>query len=92
MRCVGWSVRSACPANGVGTSSTNGTAADARSLTPSWTSGQVTALIYYGKGRDTEIRAESFRRMADSLIDRNVARLIESREGRDDLHRHTTAR
>lgn len=51
-------------------------------------SGQVTALIYYGKGRDTEIRAESFRRMVDPLIDRNVVRLIiESREGRDDLDR-----
>jgi len=51
-------------------------------------SGQATALIYYGKGRDTEIRAESFRRMVDPLIDRNVVRLIiESREGRDDLDR-----
>ena len=51
-------------------------------------SGQVTALIYYGKGRDTEIRAESFRRMVDPLIDRSVARLIiESREGRDELDR-----
>ena len=51
-------------------------------------SGQATALIYYGKGRDTEIRAESFRRMVDPLIDRHVARLIiESREGRDDLDR-----
>ena len=50
-------------------------------------SGQATALIYYGKGRDTEIRAESFRRMVDPLIDRNIVRLIESREGRDDLDR-----
>ena len=51
-------------------------------------SGQATALIYYGKGRDTEIRAVSFRRMVDPLIDRNVVRLIiESREGRDDLDR-----
>jgi len=51
-------------------------------------SGQVTALIYYGKGRDTEIRVESFRRVVDPLIDRNVVRLIiESREGRDDLDR-----
>jgi hypothetical protein len=47
-------------------------------------SGQATALIYYGKGRDTEIRAESFRRMVDPLIDRNVVRrIIESREGLD---------
>ena len=51
-------------------------------------SGQATALIYYGKGRDTEIRAESFRRLVDPLIDRNIVRLIiESREGRDDLDR-----
>lgn len=33
-------------------------------------SGQATALVNYGKGRDTEIRAESFRRMVDPLIDR----------------------
>jgi hypothetical protein len=35
-------------------------------------------------GRDTEIRVESFRRVVDPLIDRNVVRLIiESREGRE---------
>ena len=52
------------------------------------TSGQVTALIYYGKGRDTQIRAESFRRMVRPLLDRSVTRLIiESREGRDALDR-----
>jgi hypothetical protein len=51
-------------------------------------SGQVTALIYHGKGRDTEIRAESFRRMVEPLLDRRVMRLIiESREGRDELDR-----
>jgi hypothetical protein len=50
--------------------------------------GQVTALVYYGKGSDTEIRAESFRRMVQPLLDRSVTRLIiESREGRDDLDR-----
>ena len=51
-------------------------------------SGQVTALIFHGKGRDTEIRTESFHRMVQPLLDRNVTRLIiESREGRDDLDR-----
>ncbi len=51
-------------------------------------SGQVTALIYHGKGRDGDIRAESFRRMVQPLLDRSVTRLIiESREGRDDLDR-----
>jgi hypothetical protein len=51
-------------------------------------SGQVTALIYYGNGRDTEIRAESFRRMVQPLLQHGVTRLmIESREGRDDLDR-----
>lgn len=51
-------------------------------------SGQVAALIYRGKGRDAEIRAESFRRMVQPLLDRGVTRLIiESREGRDDLDR-----
>lgn len=51
-------------------------------------SGQVTALIYRGKGRDGEIRAESFRRMVQPLLDRGVTRLIiESREGRDELDR-----
>ena len=51
-------------------------------------SGQVTALIYRGKGRDAEIRAESFRRMVQPLLERGVARLIiESREGRDELDR-----
>ena len=51
-------------------------------------SGQVTALIYRGKGRDAEIRAESFRRMVEPLLERGVTRLIiESREGRDELDR-----
>jgi hypothetical protein len=50
--------------------------------------GQVTALIFHGKGRDTEIRTESFHRMVQPLLDRNITRLIiESREGRDDLDR-----
>jgi len=49
---------------------------------------QVTALIFHGKGRDIHIRAESFRRMVQPLLDRSVTRLIiESREGRDDLDR-----
>ena len=52
------------------------------------TSGQVTALIYCGKGRETELRAESFRRMVEPLLVRGVTRLIiESREGRDELDR-----
>jgi hypothetical protein len=52
------------------------------------TTGQVSALAYYGKGRDNEIRAESFRRMVQPLLERRVTRLIiESREGRDDLDR-----
>jgi hypothetical protein len=51
-------------------------------------SGQVTALIYRGKGRDAEIRADSFRRMVQPLLERGVTRLIiESREGRDELDR-----
>lgn len=52
-------------------------------------SGQVTALIYHGKGRDSDIRAESFRRrMVQLLLDHSVTRLIiESREGRDHLDR-----
>ena len=51
-------------------------------------SGQVTALIYYGKGRDAKIRAEGFRRMVEPLLDRGVTRLIiESRQGRDELDR-----
>ncbi len=50
--------------------------------------GQVTALIFHGKGRDAEIRANCFQRMVQPLLDRNVTRLvIESREGRDDLDR-----
>jgi len=50
--------------------------------------GQVTALIFYGKGRDAVIRAESFHRMVQPLLDRSVTRLIiESREGRDELDR-----
>jgi len=50
--------------------------------------GQVSALAYHGKGRDSEIRAESFRRMVTPLLERRVTRLIiESREGRDDLDR-----
>lgn len=45
-------------------------------------------MIYHGKGRDTQIRAESFRRMVRPLLDRGVTRLIiESREGRDGLDR-----
>ena len=51
-------------------------------------SGRVRALIYHGKGRDAEIRAEAFRRMVQPLVDRGVTRLlIESREGRDDRDR-----
>jgi len=51
-------------------------------------SGQVSALAFYGTGRDNDIRAESFRRMVQPLLDRGVARLIiESRQGRDDLDR-----
>ena len=50
------------------------------------TSGQVAALIYHGKGRDAEIRAESLRRMVQPLLDRSATRLIiESREGRDEI-------
>jgi hypothetical protein len=50
--------------------------------------GQVSALAFYGRGRDAKIRAESFRRMVQPLLDRGVTRLIiESREGRDDLDR-----
>lgn len=51
-------------------------------------SGQVTALIFYGKGQDADIRAEGFRRMVQPLLDRRVTRLIiESRERRDELDR-----
>ena len=51
-------------------------------------SGQVSALAFYGKGRDTDIRAESFRRMVAPLLDRGVQRLtIESRQGRDQRDR-----
>ncbi len=51
-------------------------------------SGQVSALAYYGTGRDNDLRAESFRRMVQPLLDRGVTRLIiESRQGRDDLDR-----
>jgi hypothetical protein len=47
-------------------------------------SGQLSALAFYGKGRDTDVRAESFRRMVNPLLDRGVQRLIiESRQGRD---------
>ena len=50
--------------------------------------GQVSALAYYGVGRDTEIRAECLRRLVAALLERGVTRLaIESREGRDDLDR-----
>ncbi len=50
--------------------------------------GQVSALVFHGKGRDTEIRAESFHQMVEPLVDRRVTRLIiESRQGRDDLDR-----
>lgn len=49
---------------------------------------QVTALIFHVKGRDTIIRAESFHRMVQPLLDLSVTRLIiESREGRDELDR-----
>jgi hypothetical protein len=51
-------------------------------------SGQIAALIFHAKGRETTIRAESFRRMVQPLLDRDVTRLvIESREGRDHLDR-----
>ncbi len=51
-------------------------------------SSQVTTLIFHGKGREDAIRAESFHRMVQPLLDRNVTRLvIESREGRDHLDR-----
>lgn len=51
-------------------------------------SGQVAALLFHAKGRETVIRAESFRRMVPPLLERNVTRLvIESREGRDHLDR-----
>lgn len=51
-------------------------------------SGQVTALIFHGKGREAAIRDKSFRQMVPLLLDRNVTRLvIESREGRDHLDR-----
>jgi ribosomal protein L17 len=51
-------------------------------------SDQVTALIFHAKGHETAIRAESFRRMVQPLLKRNVTRLvIESREGRDHLDR-----
>jgi hypothetical protein len=44
--------------------------------------------LYHGQGRDTEIRADGFRRMVQPLLDRGVTRLIiESREGRDELDR-----
>lgn len=44
----------------------------------------MSALAFYGKGRDTEIRAESLRRMFAPLLERGVQRLtIESRQGRD---------
>ncbi|MFY2860459.1 hypothetical protein ACOJVU_11880 [Mycobacterium sp. THU-M104] len=48
----------------------------------------TTALVFHGKGDETTVRAESFRRMVRLLLDRNVTRLvIESREGRDHLDR-----
>jgi hypothetical protein len=51
-------------------------------------SDRVAALIFHAKGREAVIRAESFRRMVQPLLDRNVTRLvIESREGRDHLDR-----
>lgn len=51
-------------------------------------SGQLSALAFYGKGRDTDVRAESFRRMVNPLLDRGVQRLIiESRQGRDQRDR-----
>ncbi len=72
-----------------GTSSTNATAVGDRSLTrwsalARWRPLPTTARA----GRDTEIRAECFRRMVEPLLERGVTRLIiESREGRDDLDR-----
>jgi len=36
----------------------------------------VAALVFYGTGRDTEIRAECFRRMVKPLLERGVTRLI----------------
>ena len=51
-------------------------------------SGQLSALAFYGKGRDTDVRAESLRRMVNPLLDRGVQRLIiESRQGRDQRDR-----
>jgi hypothetical protein len=51
-------------------------------------SGQLSALAFYGKGHDTDVRAESFRRMVSPLLDRGVQRLIvESRQGRDQRDR-----
>lgn len=51
-------------------------------------SGQVSALAFFGKGRDTDIRAESLRRMVAPLLERGVQRLtIESRQGRDQRDR-----
>ncbi|MDP3971609.1 MAG: hypothetical protein Q8P61_01695 [Candidatus Nanopelagicales bacterium] len=50
--------------------------------------GQATALIFHGHGRDGKVRAECFHRMVQPLLDRSVTRLIiESREGRDELDR-----
>ncbi|TQN43550.1 hypothetical protein FHU33_2999 [Blastococcus colisei] len=51
-------------------------------------SGQISALAFSGKGRDHDLRAESFRRMVAALVDRGVHRLvIESRQGRDQRDR-----
>ena len=51
-------------------------------------SGHVSALAFYGTGRDNDIRSESLRRIVQPLLDRGVARLIiESRQRRDDLNR-----
>jgi hypothetical protein len=51
-------------------------------------SGQVSALAFFGTGRETDIRTESFRRMVAPLLERGVRRLvIESRQGRDQRDR-----
>jgi hypothetical protein len=79
---------SACRGSAGGTSSTNATRRRRRIINALTAGSQVSALVFHAKGRETAIRAESFRRMISPLLVRNVTRLVvESRQGRDHLDR-----